>query len=100
MYAQGMGTKQDFAQAAHWYREAAAQGHAKAQFNLGFLHSHGQGVDQDYAKAYEWYAISEASGYAIAKQNRDYIARKLTPEERELAQWRADSFRHRAGVEA
>ncbi len=100
MHAQGLGTAQDFEQALRWYLLAAAQGHAKAQFNLGFLHSHGQGVDQDYAKAYEWYAISEASGYAIAKQNRDYIARKLTPEERELAQWRADSFRHRAGVEA
>ncbi len=100
MHAQGLGTTQDFEQALQWYLQAAAQGQAKAQFNLGFLHSHGQGVEQDYAKAYEWYAISEASGYALAKLNCDYIARKLTPEELELAQWRADSYRHRAGIEA
>ena len=99
MYAQGLGTTQDFEQALHWYLLAATQGHAKAQFNLGFLHAHGQGVEQDYVKAYEWYAISDASGYALAKQNLDYIGKKLTPEELELAQWRADSFRYRDGVD-
>ena len=100
MYAQGLGTTQDFEQALHWYLLAATQGHAKAQFNLGFLHAHGQGVEQDYVKAYEWYAISDASGYALAKQNLDYIGKKPTPEELELAQWRADSFRYRDGVDA
>ncbi len=100
MHAQGLGTTQDFGQALHWYGLAATQGHAKAQFNLGFLHAHGQGVEQDYLKAYEWYAISEASGYALAKQNLDYLGKKLTPEELELAQWRADSFRHRDDVDA
>lgn len=94
MHAQAIGTRQDFDQALHWYLQAAAQGHAKAQFNLGFLHSHGQGVAQDYAKAYEWYAISKASGYAIAEQQLDYIGKKLSPEAIELAEWRADSFRH------
>ena len=100
MHAQGLGTVQDFDQALRWYLQAASQGHAKAQFNLGFLHAHGQGVDQDYVKAYEWYAISDASGYALAKQNLDYLGKKLSPEELELAQWRADSFRHREGAEA
>lgn len=100
MYAQGLGTAQDFGHALQWYQQAALQGHAKAQFNLGFLHAHGQGVEQDWVKAYEWYAISDASGYSLAKQNLDYIGKKLTPEETELAQWRADSFRHRDGIEA
>ncbi len=100
MHAQGLGTAQDFERALHCYQQAAEQGHDKAQFNLGFLHAHGQGVAQDYVKAYEWYAISDASGYALAKQNLDFIGKKLTPEERELAQWRADSFRHRQVAEA
>ena len=99
MHAQGLGKVQDFEQAAHWYVLAAEQGHAKAQFNLGFLHSHGHGVEQDDVKAYAWYAISEASGYALARQSLDYIGKKLTPEARELAQWRADSFRHRTAIE-
>ncbi len=100
MHAQGMGTRQDFEQALHWYLQAAAQGHAKAQFNLGFLYAHGQGVEQDYVKAYEWYAISDASGYTLAKASLDHIGKRLTPEELELAQWRADSFRHREAAEA
>lgn len=100
MHAQGLGTPQDFEQALPCYLKAAALGHAKAQFNLGFLHSHGQGVEQDYLKAYEWYAISETSGYALAKQNVDYIATKLTPEELELAKWRADSYQHRQDIDA
>ncbi len=100
MYAQGLGTTQDFEQAQLWYRRAAAQGDAKAQFNLGFLHAHGQGVEQDYVKAYEWYAISEASGHPLAKQSLELVSKRLTPEELELAQWRAESFRHRDDVQA
>lgn len=92
MYAQGMGTKQDFAQAAHWYREAAAQGHAKAQFNLGFLHAHGQGVIQDDEQAYHWYRLSELGGYEPARQSAALAARKLSEAAKELADWRIESF--------
>ncbi|EET45192.1 hypothetical protein NEISICOT_01187 [Neisseria sicca ATCC 29256] len=31
----GQGVRQDHAQAAQWYRKAAEQGHAVAQYNLG-----------------------------------------------------------------
>ncbi len=92
MYAQGMGTKQDFAQAAHWYREAAAQGHAKAQFNHGFLHAHGQGVIQDDEQAYHWYRLSELGGYEPARQSAALAARKLGEAAKELADWRIESF--------
>lgn len=34
MYNAGQGVAQDFKEAAKWYRLAAAQGHAEAQFNL------------------------------------------------------------------
>lgn len=34
MYNAGQGVEQDFREAAKWYRLAAAQGHAEAQFNL------------------------------------------------------------------
>jgi TPR repeat protein len=92
MHAQGLGVTQQFDEAAHWYLLAAKQGHAQAQFHLGFLHSHGQGVEQDYAKAYQWYCISERCGYALAKKNVAFIGKKLSPGEREMAQWRAESF--------
>ncbi len=92
MYAQGLGTAQQFEAAAEWYLLAAKQGHAKAQFHLGFLYAHGQGVEQDYAKAYQWYCISEQCGYALAKKNVAFIGKKLDPGEREMAKWRAESF--------
>src|ERR1035437_8146301 len=34
-YAKGEGVPQDYAQAAVWYRKAAEQGDAKAQYSLG-----------------------------------------------------------------
>ena len=92
MHAQGLGITQQFEPAADWYLLAAKQGHAKAQFHLGFLYSHGQGVKQDYVKAYQWYCISDRFGYVLAKKNLSFIAKKLDPGEREMAQWRADSF--------
>jgi len=92
MFAQGLGTAQQFEEAAAWYLLAAKQGHAKAQFHLGFLYSHGQGVEQDYAKAYQWYCISDQCGYALAKKNVALIGKKLEPGEREMAKWRAESF--------
>jgi TPR repeat protein len=35
MYDNGQGVPQDYATAVRWYRKAAEQGYAKAQFNLG-----------------------------------------------------------------
>ena len=44
MYRQGHGVPQDYAQAAVWYRKAAEQGDAGAQFNLGTMCYSGRGV--------------------------------------------------------
>ncbi len=92
MHAQGQGTRQDFEQAARYYLDAANEGHAKAQFNLGFLYGHGQGVEQDDARAYQWYRISERSGYALAAQSAALAQKKLSDEEKEMADWRVDGF--------
>ncbi len=92
MHAQGLGTRQDFEQAARCYLDAARRGHAKAQFNLGFLYAHGQGVEQDDGRAYQWYRISERSGHALAARNAALVQRKLSDKEREMADWRVDSF--------
>jgi TPR repeat protein len=35
MYEYGYGVVQDYAEAVRWFRLAAEQGHAKAQYNLG-----------------------------------------------------------------
>ena len=41
----------DHAAAQAWYRKAAEQGHAPAQFNLALRHEKGDGVTQDSAAA-------------------------------------------------
>jgi TPR repeat protein len=42
---------QDYAEAVRWYRKAADQSLAEAQFNLGAAYETGHGVGQDYAEA-------------------------------------------------
>ena len=44
MYTKGKGVRQDYAEAAKWFRKAAAQGHAKAQTNLGNMYDKGKGL--------------------------------------------------------
>ena len=72
-------------EAASWYRKAADQGHAGAQFNLGAIYYSGQGVPQDYVEAHKWrnLAASRASTedrkqYA---ESRDATAAVMTPQQ-------------------
>ena len=55
MYVIGRGVLQDDAEAVRWYRQAAEQGLAQAQYNLGVMYANGQGVRQDDAEAVRWY---------------------------------------------
>jgi len=66
-YDTGKGVRQDYAEAAKWYRKAAEQGYAEAQFNLGTMYDEGRGVQQDYAEAAKWYRKAKDQGVAGAK---------------------------------
>ncbi|WP_296820939.1 hypothetical protein [Thiobacillus sp.] len=46
MLMNGQGTKQDLPAAAGWFRKAADQGHALAQFNMGIFYASGKGVEK------------------------------------------------------
>ncbi|MEW6560686.1 MAG: tetratricopeptide repeat protein, partial [Pseudomonadota bacterium] len=63
------GLSQDLAQAASWFRKAADQGDADAQYNLGVMYANGQGVPQDYAQAASWFRKAADQGYAAAQNN-------------------------------
>ena len=69
MYADGRGVPQDDAEAIQWYRLAAEQGDASAQFNLGLMYDNGRGVPQDDAEAIQWYRLAAEQGYASAQNN-------------------------------
>ena len=59
----------DDAEAVIWYRLAAAQGHATAQYNLGVRYGSGEGVPQDDIEAVIWYRLAAAQGHATAQYN-------------------------------
>ena len=80
------GVPQDYKEAIKWYRLAAEQGDVLAQAGLGYMYYYGQGVLQDYARAHMWYNLASAAGNALATENRDIIAKKMTPQQIEKAQ--------------
>jgi hypothetical protein len=68
-YAKGTGVAEDHAEAVKWYRLAADQGLANAQFNLGVWSEHGTGVVKDAAEAARWYRLAAIQGHASAQCN-------------------------------
>ena len=59
--ARGLGVSQDMAEAVTWYRKAADQGHAGAQYYLGIAYHKGQGVPADQIEAYKWLSLAIAT---------------------------------------
>ena len=57
----------DYAQAAAWYRKAAEQDIAPAQYNLRVIYLKGRGVSQDYAEAFKWYSKAAEQGHVGAE---------------------------------
>mgnify|MGYP003678962787 CR=1 FL=1 len=86
MYDKGQGVIQDYKQAVKWYRKAAEQGNAIAQFNLAFMYDKGEGVTQSSNNSYIWNAIAAANGHKGAIKNRDIDAKNLSPRGLEEAQ--------------
>ncbi|KAF9898610.1 hypothetical protein EC991_010817 [Linnemannia zychae] len=79
MFEKGHGTSQDYAQAFHWFLEAANQGNqgeATAQYNIGLLYRYGLGVPRDVRKAMEWFEAAANQGFSNAQE----AIRSLQPE--------------------
>jgi hypothetical protein len=55
--------------AAGWFRKAAMQRHAEAQYELACLYEHGDGVPQDYKQAVDWYCKAGAQGHLNGQFN-------------------------------
>lgn len=72
MYFSGVGVPKDESKALEWWTRAAAQGHPKAQYNLGMMYSSGgDGVPKDAAKAAQWYQKAAEQGDADAQRKLD-----------------------------
>jgi TPR repeat protein len=66
MPIEGFGTQSNFDKAAYWYRLAADQGHAEAQFELSDLYSQGKGVPRDQTEAFKLTKAAATQGFTKA----------------------------------
>jgi hypothetical protein len=93
MYRDGRGVAAEPETAVAWYRKAADQGHAMAQYRLGFRYANGQGLAEDFVEAHRWLTLSVANGAEVtqamiaAKMRK--ITRKMTPDQIAEAEKRA-----------
>ena len=88
------------AEAARWYRLAAEQGDAQAQYNLGLAYARGEGVTQNAVDAHMWFNLAAARFPAndtrnrtAAVKNRDAVAGEMSSEQLAEAQKRAREWK-------
>ncbi len=63
------GVKVNYDRAVEWFREAAYQNIANAQYNLGVMYHQGLGVPKDINKAIELYRVAAANDHPEAQYN-------------------------------
>ena len=85
-YNNGEGVPENDKTAVKWLTLAAEQGHAKAQTNLGLMYDNGSGVLTDTKRAYMWWNLANYNGNKIAGENKDIIAKDMTPADISKAQ--------------
>jgi hypothetical protein len=100
MYATGRrGVPQDRAEGVKWYRKAAEQGDARAQFALGLAYYLGEGVPKDYTEGIKWNRKAAEQGNGGAK---DFLAltrfKKSERDRRSIGPGPLRGGRHASGV--
>jgi hypothetical protein len=84
------GLKQDYAEAANWYRKSADQGNVYAQASLGILYHSGKGLPRDDVQSEMWLTISAEHAPKDDRDTivemRDSVAAHLTPQQLAEAQ--------------
>ena len=69
MYANGEGVPKDDKTAVKWWKLAAEQGDASAQYYLGVMYDKGQGVPEDDKTAVKWYTLAAEQGSTTTQFN-------------------------------
>ena len=98
MYDQGQGVARDQVEAAKWFRKAAEQGDAGAQFQMG-KRCQRDGFDAPIGnageakiEAFKWFNLAAAQGYKDSEIYRERISLVLTREEFAEGQRRSTLF--------
>ena len=71
--------ERDDEEAMKWYRKAAEQGNAEAQYRLGRFYERGWGVVKDEAEAMKWYRKAAEQGYQYAIEHLEELKKKDSP---------------------
>ena len=82
--------EKDEREAAEWFRKAAEQGDADAQFSLGAMLVGGRGVEKDEGEAAEWFRKAAEQGHAKAQGRLGVMlagGQGVEKDEREAAEW-------------
>ena len=61
--------KGDYANAFHYFLNAANSGDLNAQNDVGSMYKDGEGTTKNYIKAFEWYAKAAEKGHKYAQNN-------------------------------
>jgi TPR repeat protein len=82
-YTESGSSPHDYVQAASWYRKAAEQGNADAQYDLGDFYLFGHGVPVDYARGMMWLRKAAEQGYPSAQTDlaHFYLTGKFVPQD-------------------
>jgi TPR repeat protein len=82
-YEKGMVVRQDYPEAARWYRLAAMEGYPDAQYKLCEMSDSGQGLRQDYQEALRWCGLAAHQGQRVAMftLGRHYHAAQGVPQD-------------------
>ena len=67
MYYKGLGVPQDDKEAVKWWKLAAEQGNAIAQYNLALRYDNGLGVPQNHKEAFKWFRLAAEQGGVTAQ---------------------------------
>ena len=76
-----LGVAKDEAEAVKWFRKAAEQNVADAQYNLGVCYDSGEGVAKDEVEAYKWWLLAAGQGNDDAKYNMTIVENKMSREQ-------------------
>jgi TPR repeat protein len=97
MWAAGMNGAPDLKEAANWYHKAAANGLAKAQYNLGLYYASGEGVPANSVEAWKWFQLAAEQRFPNAAERRDKIQANMTADQINNARTLADQINASGG---
>ena len=94
-FSGALGVAKDEAKAVKWFRKAAEQNLADAQYILGVCYDSGEGVAKDEIEAYKWWLLAAGHGNDDAKYNMTIVENKMTREQIAEGQRLARDFKPR-----